>query len=838
MIHRVLRLVLAAGLFLVAACPQTTFDPPPLGDAGDEAFVRRAVPLLYGRNPASIREVDAMVQLVAQSDRATLIRTMAKSPDYVDRWAEFVMDSLFVNRTGERGNAACYGIRRLDYDDDQLARFLRDNGPRDGSYAETDEDYEGAWSMADLFRSSLWLDDLTPIYRANLFAVMAKDIPLQGVDAAMLVRQNLWGLFEQTYLGRQMACMGCHNSKDAVTDNADPELDRHWPIPGYSEKAVFGDHQGRDVEDMLTLFRKHHVLGGYDIFNQQYDRRPTGCFGDNDPGCGGCACEEAVCAQDPSCCTDTWGPQCVELCQQADLGCVPGAPADFDGCSALYGYPGCADCECQVDVCEAIPTCCELSWTEFCAERCRLWYPEQCEVPGGYNYDLDPGPNAISPWGMHPKCGMFNPPEFAGSDPLDMDSFFIRDFGPDVTIWDVEAPMHAGFDKLRDGPDITGDGDMDGDEALAWLIAAHITDNVWAEVFGNRLTIANKFPRNTWQEQQLDHLSRVFAESGFSLTELLVEITALPEFNPVAPADLSDEPDATPYALHRVFNPWVSGHEVEEMANNSVGDVVHRRNPRYLAISANRALGFPAWPGFPAEPDAGREGRIQEQLGFFLKDSVHGFPGNDFQGLTAWEFAFGACNAQPERNDGCGPRSTPGCDGCACEYAVCVAEPECCEVRWDQRCTGWCGDTRAGCGAAEDAPEPEPMWIPRLAAQLRTPEGASATMGDAVSALKDRLLADPVIDDEEAGLLEALIGERLDTRTDDVGDVEGALRWACSAFLASPQFQFAGVTLPDRLGAEPVIVAPETSFEGFCQELAGQIQEGSISCSGSTLTLN
>ncbi|MCP4871447.1 MAG: hypothetical protein GY898_22275 [Proteobacteria bacterium] len=383
---------------------------------------------------------------------------------------------------------------------------------------------------------------------------MAKDIPLQGVEAAQIVRRNLWELFEQTYLNRQLACMPCHNSEWAITDDEDPEFDRSWPMEGHHEEALFGDHTGRDPEELYTLFRKHEVLGGYNVFEQQYDIRPTGCAGNGDPGCDGCACEEYVCDIRPQCCSNSWDPECVSLCNEADAGCTPRLPDDFDGCTALYGYEGCGGCGCEAAVCAQLPQCCEGSWTEFCAERCRLWLPENCEYPGGYYDYWDFGPDAIAPWGMHEKCGKFNPPGFNGPDPLNQDSFFIEPYGPEVTIWDVERPLHEGVDQLRDGLDLDGNKPT-GPEAFAFLMSARVAEVAWKEIYGSSLTVPNHFPRNAAQRDTLQEFTRAFYTNDYSMVELIVRAALHPDFNAVAPADLTDE-EASPYAMERGHNPW------------------------------------------------------------------------------------------------------------------------------------------------------------------------------------------------------------------------------------------------------------------------------------------
>ena len=87
------------------------FIAPPLWaaevpDAGDEAFVRRILPMVWGRDPLSSREVRVMVQIIQQTSRQELIRGLAKAPIYRKRWAPFLRDLIAVYRIGDPTNTA------------------------------------------------------------------------------------------------------------------------------------------------------------------------------------------------------------------------------------------------------------------------------------------------------------------------------------------------------------------------------------------------------------------------------------------------------------------------------------------------------------------------------------------------------------------------------------------------------------------------------------------------------------------------------------------------------------------------------------------------------------
>ena len=206
----------------------------PVCDAGDEAYVRRVVPQLWGRHPHSVREVALLMQIIEQSDRDTLIGAMMQSDEIVRRWAEFIKDHLQVNRTGERvATGSTWAESPLD--GGALASFVRDNPP-------TGPAYQSPWGVADLIESAIFLQDLSPVFRAQLFAMLgSKIINLDNPGANLAWRQVYGDIFERSYLNRRMECLQCHNSEYSVTGSSDPALDRSLEVPGYFEKALFGD---------------------------------------------------------------------------------------------------------------------------------------------------------------------------------------------------------------------------------------------------------------------------------------------------------------------------------------------------------------------------------------------------------------------------------------------------------------------------------------------------------------------------------------------------------------------------------------------------------------------
>lgn len=238
-------------------------EPPPAGesdedcDAGDEAFVKRIVPLLQGRKPEGMREVRLLVSAIQQLDaqgkdgRAIVARGLASGDLYLSRWRTFFWEQLKINRIEVKSNPGCYLMKAGPGDDVALAEFIRDNEALGTSFGQP-------FTMADVMESSLRLDDLSPMYRADMFARMAR--PLSGANITqeefeVNARSNYGEIFEGSYLGRRSGCLECHTSVESVTYNPDPKFNHHWAITGDFEGALLGDPKGRPEEELFAVFR-------------------------------------------------------------------------------------------------------------------------------------------------------------------------------------------------------------------------------------------------------------------------------------------------------------------------------------------------------------------------------------------------------------------------------------------------------------------------------------------------------------------------------------------------------------------------------------------------------
>ena len=217
-------------------------------DAGDQAFVRRLIPLMYGRHPTSIYEVQVLVDVIKERGRDALVRAMAQSPEYRWRWEQMLKDHLWVPRAGERAFPSCYGERVMEPDGGELAESLRLLEPEDPG--------GDPWTMLDLMHSSLALDDLSPLFIAQLFAqqgtgrVVVVSDPFDEEQA----RENYANIFQRSYLGRRMSCLPCHNSEFSVTGP------RTHAVPGLYERSLFGASTGMARAQLTAFFQSGGVI--------------------------------------------------------------------------------------------------------------------------------------------------------------------------------------------------------------------------------------------------------------------------------------------------------------------------------------------------------------------------------------------------------------------------------------------------------------------------------------------------------------------------------------------------------------------------------------------------
>lgn len=207
------------------------------------SFARQSFLSLLGRRPKSTAEVNVYADLYQAADglgdnpKDVVARAIMQRPEFAERWTNVVMDALHVQRLDVQSESDCWDQTSRTTVTPALAMTIRDKA------ASTTGDGM-SFTMLDLARSSLALDDLTPIYRAQLFSLVSHPIPAANVGpvAAELARREDFGsTFDASYLHRDAVCLGCHSSEKSVTDDDDPVRDRHWPVPGQPEKVVWGE---------------------------------------------------------------------------------------------------------------------------------------------------------------------------------------------------------------------------------------------------------------------------------------------------------------------------------------------------------------------------------------------------------------------------------------------------------------------------------------------------------------------------------------------------------------------------------------------------------------------
>jgi hypothetical protein len=596
-------------------------------------------------------------------------------------------------------------------------------------------------------------------------------------------RRDFANVFLSTHLGRTVDCLPCHNSEESVTDAADPELDRFWPLPGAVDAALFGANDGFDLNSLGIFFRRHGVQWEFriDEFGQFRIFPPIDLMG---------------------------GP----------------IPDGFDGCAELIdaAEPGCGDCSCGAQVYEENESCWEDRWTEECASACLGVTNGRCPY-----HEPDGGQRPFQPWGMYDGCGEWVNPAAIVDDPGDGEGWFGGPLGSAASVYDLDRVLRAGFDELR--RDGMTSASPSGPASAAHMIATRFADRVWAEAFGRPLTIPHGFPRNEAQHDRLLALSEVFVAGGYSLADVLVVVTEDALFNQPIPSDVQGQ---STYYYPPVVDPWSVEAEDEEQRLNGLGDLVHRPDPRVLVRAARSALGWRPAEGFPISTHS-FHGLFQVRTGAYITWSEPGFEGIDLQWLSAWESRFetceepvwellqGGCEAAPERS---------GCPGCECFVGVCEERPQCCSGPWDAACAESCRRFNA-CRPDQSRPYD---WIDEL---LDAATDTDATWEQTLVTLKTRLVSDPVLTDaDERAILEEIVGA-LDAPIAASDSAEDDLRTVCSALLSGAEFLLVGLPPPPVAGAVPGVVMPGDSFADHCEALSAVLFSGDVECLADDLAI-
>jgi hypothetical protein len=99
--------------------------------------------------------------------------------------------------------------------------------------------------------------------------------------------------------------------------------------------------------------------------------------------CDDATCCSTVCQFDAFCCSVQWDATCAfyanALCESGDPGTC-GDP-DAGGCDVPHGTPACDDAACCEAVCAKDPTCCTQAWDSLCVAYAAAACSGQCEPP-------------------------------------------------------------------------------------------------------------------------------------------------------------------------------------------------------------------------------------------------------------------------------------------------------------------------------------------------------------------------------------------------------------------------------------------------------------------------
>jgi len=455
-----------AGVALIVGCvaTDTGWQTAP---ADEWSLIDASTMLAMGRLPRGQGEASLLRDALHSGSPGDLMAALTRGEEYRDRWRSALYDILGIDRIGPRARPDCFRETTPAGGDAELARFVREREP--------DELAPGAPTMADLVDSALWLDDLTPLLRANLFIELANDeVEPDDLEAPgfRMVRANE---FSARMLGRTAVCLACHSSEVAVTDSDDPALDRHFPHEASVDSLVFGDLDTVRAEDFGIAFRRRGVLASM-MRTWDGEGPPDGCAprGLEVAGCDGCACEEAVCDILEACCGREWDGFCAQLCMESGAGCTS---------PSLPGF---------------VP----IPW--------------------------------LTPFGLDPACGLFAAPEAVEADSLDAGGFLGGALGPDDSVWEFERIVRDGLESVRGRPLPVGDG-LSREEALGTLVALRMADAVWTIATGAPLSVPHGFPRNEAQRDVLSRLADSLTQSGWSLRALLSAIAEEEAFSPAHP---------------------------------------------------------------------------------------------------------------------------------------------------------------------------------------------------------------------------------------------------------------------------------------------------------------
>jgi hypothetical protein len=807
----------------------------PAHDDGDEAFVAQAIEAILGRKPRGSAEVRALADLVPTYGREGVVEVLFEQPEYVAYWSGVLADDLQVQRAGAMqvhadctapallpesmsGSLAshlatakpsepfCTWVPdrpRSSFDesifekavDQALANYpfpTLDKQPvpkpmdeaearmpykglgfplkpskeidleREGSWATNDDlsaddlkgkvtrlDLKRWWdtrqkigdwecppfNLTDVIEASVRADRLDAMYRGYL-PVLAT---FPGTDVEDELRADLGATFLDVYLDRDPTCMTCHTATFSKTDArpVNANWDRFDPV-------WYGLPVPLDAEG--TVF-SHTLSSGDFVYGGDGGERARGgvnaFFRSDNHTSGGLR---------------PWGMDevCVTNPARGFAGFTEELPADPEGGAAVLAGLGPSS---ELGVLDLVGAISDGVGTLDTLELATPDWASHRSLRGADPAPADPGCTICH--GSNPAA-----PSLAEITPVMTDTrlfSIIRNGSGRMPAWvpdDDEAwdAVEWVRQTYRPTPALQF---KDRRHGLVMLLAANLVNQVADEVLGENFVMDHSFPRNPDQARALSSLTMVLLRD-FSLKAVLREIVLSEGFNRQPP----EEPGTLPYVLDMLpypeaeVSPVVSPVPLGADAN-SEGDFVHKHSPSGLLHQVHHALGWPA-PGLAGYPDAWPDAALMPALGRYTSRGQREREQFNPDTFLTWEQSVASC-----------------------------AKPAAVHAR----------DVALAPGVAADptdlvGPEDWLDWIDVLAED-------GAIRGDSwkelAIAVKDRLLADPLLEAEEEMLLKELWEADLGDKP--AGSPEAALREYCGVLLASPHFVLRGVRLADALPA-------------------------------------
>jgi hypothetical protein len=456
------------------------------------------------------------------------------------------------------------------------------------------------------------------------------------------------------------------------------------------------------------------------------------CIANGGLGCDDPVCQDAVCAVDPFCCSNTWDQICAnqaaslcgDLCGGGGGGICSSSAND---CCVANGTPGCSDETCCNAVCAADPFCCSVAWDGICAGSAAVLCLDICG--SGCDVSCPAGADSEQEACGEDTNGGCNAPPTSGStcciangglgcdDPVCQDTVCAADPFCCTTAWD----------GICAGAAATLCGDLCSAAAAYEPITpgTPMCGTFWAD---------GSFRDTDWYSFSLSAPANVTLSVNalIPVTIALLDSNCPPQIFVIAglntcPSEVTwclDAGDYTAFVAPGVFNgvPCGSGDANNYVATLTVGDscvplacgspsagdcCTAQATPYCndaeccdAVCAADPFCCTTAWDGLCAQ---------SAQILCAVCESACDVTcpaGSAEEAEACGDDSNGGCNAPPTSGSTCCiANGGIGCDDPVCQDAVCGADPFCCSVAWDGICAGaaatLCGDLCSAAAAYE-----------------------------------------------------------------------------------------------------------------------------------------